>query len=347
MQLKIDLKFLIVVLSLAACKENHVPAIVDNIPLYPEPVTVALDTTKGYSINLVTGDSIKPLLNSTGDTLKTGSTFSIQPAFADAEKIAAPSISQFITHSKKNIETNIHPVSENPEIFPGEIIDLKKANALVNTGIALNITRETKLLHEPKPIKTLPLRFKDNASSNIQYLEVGQGLSYPFVQAILIDKNGYIWFGLVGNGLCKYDGVSITNYTQKDGLPDNNVKSLIEDNKGNIWIGTINGLGIFDGKKITCITTKNGLPGKLISNLNKDKKNNIWMSSSEIGYIMYDGEKFIHYPNKLTNTITPFFEDSHGTLWYETKNGLGKFTENQFINYPIKLTENASSGHLP
>jgi len=342
--LKNHLKYFILLAFCAACRNGAKPLSDEISPLYSSPVVVAFDTTKGYSINLITGDSIKPLLNSTGDTLKTGSSFSIQPAFADAEKIAAPAISHFITHPKKNIETNIHPVSQNPETISGEIIDLKKTNAIVNTGIVLNIKGETKLLHEPKPIKTLPLRFKDNASSNIQYLEVGQGLSYPFVHAILIDKKGYIWFGLVGNGLCKYDGISITNYTQKDGLPDNDVTSLIEDNNGNILIGTINGLGIFDGKKITCLTTKNGFPGNLIDNINKDKKNNIWLSSSEIGYIMYDGEKFIHYPNKATNTITPFFEDSHGTLWYETKTGLGKFTENQFINYPIKLTENGSNG---
>jgi len=41
-------------------------------PLYPAPQTVALNTEGGYIINPVTGDSIQPLVNSFGDTIKTG-----------------------------------------------------------------------------------------------------------------------------------------------------------------------------------------------------------------------------------------------------------------------------------
>jgi len=38
----------------------------------------------------------------------------------------------------------------------------------------------------------------------------------------------------------------IVYYTVKDGLPDNVIKSILEDEKGNLWIGTNTGISVFD-----------------------------------------------------------------------------------------------------
>ena len=45
-------------------------------PLYPAPQTVALNTEEGYIINPVTGDSIQPIINSLGDTIKNRGAYS-------------------------------------------------------------------------------------------------------------------------------------------------------------------------------------------------------------------------------------------------------------------------------
>lgn len=51
------------------------------------------------------------------------------------------------------------------------------------------------------------------------------------------DKKGYIWLG-TDRGLLRFDGSKFKLYTTQDGLPDNEVLNLIEDNQGRIWIGT-------------------------------------------------------------------------------------------------------------
>lgn len=52
-------------------------------------------------------------------------------------------------------------------------------------------------------------------------------------------------------GLWRNDGKTITRFTKKDGLTNTDVFFLLEDNKGNIWIGTRNvGLYCYDGKRI-------------------------------------------------------------------------------------------------
>ena len=72
-QMRINWKCFILIIVLHACKGNEKPISMDNGPaLYPLPLTVALDTTNGYTFNPITGDSIKPLRNATGDPVKTG-----------------------------------------------------------------------------------------------------------------------------------------------------------------------------------------------------------------------------------------------------------------------------------
>lgn len=66
--------------------------------------------------------------------------------------------------------------------------------------------------------------------------------------AIFKDKTGSIWFdgGEKNNtiesinGLWRYDGKMFTNFTTKDGMGKFSVWNILEDSKGNIWIGTRN-----------------------------------------------------------------------------------------------------------
>lgn len=49
----------------------------------------------------------------------------------------------------------------------------------------------------------------------------------------------------------QYDDRSFTRYTVKDGLSDNSIQSIVQDDRGYIWIGTDGGLNRFDGNSFT------------------------------------------------------------------------------------------------
>ena len=66
------LAYFAVYLLLTSCSNNKKSATDDMPPLYPTPLMVALNIEEGYIINPVTGDSIQPIINSFGDTVKTG-----------------------------------------------------------------------------------------------------------------------------------------------------------------------------------------------------------------------------------------------------------------------------------
>ena len=72
-------------------------------------------------------------------------------------------------------------------------------------------------------------------------------IKYAQVFTFLEDKKGNLWFG--GGGLSRYDGISFTRFTTKDGLINEDVWSILEDKTGNLWVGTGDtGLYLYDGK---------------------------------------------------------------------------------------------------
>jgi hypothetical protein len=75
---------------------------------------------------------------------------------------------------------------------------------------------------------------------------------------LLIDRQGSLWFGTVGDGLGRIIdpsrirgrriegfGVEAERFTQKDGLLSDIVHALLEDREGNIWIAGDRGLERF------------------------------------------------------------------------------------------------------
>jgi streptogramin lyase len=92
-------------------------------------------------------------------------------------------------------------------------------------------------------------------------IEQGGTLDSCSVSPLLQDKSGNIWFGSIHRnmslretlgGLWKYDGKTFKNFTEKDGLGNNNIWSAVEDNAGNIWFGAMHtSLYRYDGNSFT------------------------------------------------------------------------------------------------
>lgn len=76
-------------------------------------------------------------------------------------------------------------------------------------------------------------------------------------------KDGSIWIGTKGSGLCKYSGKtdSFKWYNKQDGLEADNILGIIGDLKGNIWLSSNSGVSRLDVKtnKFTTYTKNDGL----------------------------------------------------------------------------------------
>ena len=96
------------------------------------------------------------------------------------------------------------------------------------------------------------------------------------IRSIFQDRNGNYWFGTNGAGVYRYDTKTLTQYTIKDGLADNQVINIQEDDLGNIWFGTgVFGISKFDGTKFTTLTNKVELTNGTETDW-KSTNNNLW-----------------------------------------------------------------------
>ncbi|GAA4230304.1 two-component regulator propeller domain-containing protein [Postechiella marina] len=76
-------------------------------------------------------------------------------------------------------------------------------------------------------------------------------LSYDYILTVFQSKSGDIWLGTFGGGLNKLvttkdNKVKFISFSEKQGLPNNVVKSILEDNHGNLWLSTNKGLSKFN-----------------------------------------------------------------------------------------------------
>ncbi len=172
-----------------------------------------------------------------------------------------------------------------------------------------------------------------------------------------LDKSGNMWFTTLKEGIFKYDGESFTNYTEKDGLCNNSVSSVIEDKDGVMWFGTASGLCSYDGDNFVNIpipkddATSNWLergypiinPNNVLSMI-QDKNGIFWIGSNGAGVYRYDGKSFTSFlknkgklmPDGLHhNVITSIIEDKIGNIWFSSfsHGGVTKYNGISFTHY--------------
>ena len=84
------------------------------------------------------------------------------------------------------------------------------------------------------------------------------------IRKIFEDSKGNIWLGTLGAGFAKYNfrNNEFQFYNQSDGLSNNTVFEIIEDNEGYLWITTSIGLNKFNPKtqKFVVYKVEDGLP---------------------------------------------------------------------------------------
>lgn len=159
------------------------------------------------------------------------------------------------------------------------------------------------------------------------------------VESIIEDKNENIWIATHGNGVFRYDGKNLKNFSEKDGLTNNIVNCILQDKMGDIWFSTSKGgLSKYNGASFTNFTTEQGLTRNEAFRMYEDKAGNIWVNVRG-SVCRYNGISFTDFREKdgLTNTgVQSMYEDRAGNFWFGTGAGLFIFNGKTFYNVSKK-----------
>lgn len=171
-----------------------------------------------------------------------------------------------------------------------------------------------------------------------------EGQLCQHLRKIYQDKTGHLWFGTNNYDLIHFDGDKLDFLSNDEGFVGGRITAILEDNAGDLWIGSSNGFTKYDGYTFTTFTKKHGLIDNEIWCVLIDTNGIFWIGTSE-GLSRFDGKEFttIAVPKseiKDVNTIyapdriTGIAEDKSGNLWIGTDGyGLYKYDGNKFINY--------------
>lgn len=182
---------------------------------------------------------------------------------------------------------------------------------------------------------------------------LGQEIPWAKSTNFVRSKNGIVWFGAYSE-LIGHNGKQLITFNNEslglNGTTENlHIRSLMEDSKGNLWIGNNcgggrSGIGVikYDGKYFTQFTkqhrlrtedTKGNSLDKVFS-MCEDSSGNIWFGTNESGVWRYDGQSLKNFTQEdgVDSGITwIIYKSKSGELWFGGgPNGVYRFNGKSF-----------------
>jgi len=150
------------------------------------------------------------------------------------------------------------------------------------------------------------------------------------ISIVFEDKSGLIWYGGTNKGLCVLNpgNKTVKRFTITDGIEDNNnLRSIEDDGKGNLILGTFNGLYLFNKAtgKFTAFSDIY-IPGGELNHysvlaVKYDNAGTLWVGTYAGGVSNYhpNNKRFTFYNpaenNKYTGIMGMMVEDYDGNMW--------------------------------
>ena len=155
------------------------------------------------------------------------------------------------------------------------------------------------------------------------------------ILAIYSARDGQVWVGGAGNLFAIRNG-QIRAYSEHDGLPDNNIRSIVQTPDGDLWFGSSKGLIQLRDGRFTLFTTRDGLPDNSILQLAPSRDSSLWISTPA-GLAHWHGRLLEKWSSDVLPPrvrISFLLEDQNGHLWlsYDHK-GIATLRNGVLIRY--------------
>lgn len=135
----------------------------------------------------------------------------------------------------------------------------------------------------------------------------------------------------------KAQSISFLHLTTDDGLPNNSISSIYQDEREFMWFGTRNGIGVYNGKKIKIYQKEKDISNSILYNdiyhITGDRNGHVFIMTNR-GISVYDIEKDLFSTITRNNMKAQFFS---GYLYAATSKQIFKYNGNKlepFYKFP-------------
>ncbi|MGQ0733431.1 MAG: two-component regulator propeller domain-containing protein, partial [Acidobacteriota bacterium] len=166
-------------------------------------------------------------------------------------------------------------------------------------------------------------------------------LATPFVASMTYDRRGRLWIGRRGGGVLIVDGSTVTALGPSEGLTDQTVWALAEDDATNMWVGT-NGDGAFridPAGRIGRFNTATGLVNDFVWQILSDRRGSVWFFTNR-GLNRYAQGRLAHYGRAdgllvLEGSVGAARQSPGGGIWFGTGSGLLHYQPALDVTTPV------------
>ncbi|SIS48655.1 Two component regulator propeller [Zobellia uliginosa] len=181
------------------------------------------------------------------------------------------------------------------------------------------------------------------------------------VFSMCTDRFGQVWYGTYNKGLFRAKSASdpvLKNFDSSHNISSNIIRNIVEDSKGNLWVGTGKGLNKLSADQLLSdapqfVSYKRvendsiGISHNYILPIYESSKGIIWIGTLGGGLNRYikdeaSGKEYFKTYTEAdglpNNVIKSIEEDHEGNLWISTNSGISKFDpiKETFKNYDSK-----------
>jgi diguanylate cyclase (GGDEF)-like protein len=154
-------------------------------------------------------------------------------------------------------------------------------------------------------------------------ITTANGLTHYDISNLFVDREGSLWFGVVGHGLTRWVGQDQwEGYTTANGLSDDIVWATLRDRKGRLWIGTESGLDVLlPGSNQAKPWQSSGVQTARSGSLAEGPDGAVWMGSAAGNLARIDPQGRVGAQWKVPEVYRVLSDGTH-RVWAATDGGL-------------------------
>ena len=167
-----------------------------------------------------------------------------------------------------------------------------------------------------------------------EIIDAQQGLTTNDISAVMQDREGSMWMGLLGSGVARWLGYSEwEGWSEREGLSRESVWSIARDAGGRLWVGTQFGLNYAARSGPKLVWRRQRVAGvDMIRALAAAPDGSLWIGGAPGGLHRLNpqtGRTLAFGPSEglKSDNVRHLMVDGEGRVWASTRNGLFRGAE--------------------